>query len=93
MTDDLAPDLEEFVSFTPSPLAKFIVVGTVCLLGGVVIGLGVSALLKEIDSEAPRIPTRVHEEKTLSDYEIITSLNEDRPVEKADLEVDTTEKE
>ena len=75
--EPLSPD-EVIESVTLSPLAKYLLVGLAGAVCGVVIGLGVSALLADVRSETPHVPTRVrverevepeavaHEEKAIS---------------------------
>ena len=49
---------EEIVSVSLSPLAKVLLAGLAGAICGVVIGLGVSALLADSQSPAPHVPTR-----------------------------------
>ena len=60
--EPLAPD-EVVEAVTLSPLAKYLLVGLAGAVCGVVIGLGVSALLADSRSDAPHVPTRVRVER------------------------------
>lgn len=57
----LAPD-EVIESVTLSPTAKYLLVGLAGAVCGLVIGLGVSAILTDVRSDAPHLPTRARVE-------------------------------
>ena len=64
---DFDPAVETIARIELSPFTKtalVFVAGGVC---GLIIGLGVSALLAETKAEAPHVPTRVHEDDAHTD--------------------------
>ena len=81
MTDDLPPTPEPVIDFefTPSPTAKLLVVGLSALIGGVLIGLAVSAILKDATSDAPHVPTRVRDLDPVQAYFEESDLEEKDP--------------